>query len=64
MSKFRTEKQKMLAGELYHANDPELEADRSAAAGWMVRYNAALSASDAERLSLGGSDWQRPETAR
>jgi maltose O-acetyltransferase len=54
----------MLAGELYHANDPELEADRSAAAGWMVRYNAALSASDAERLSLGGSDWQRPETAR
>jgi maltose O-acetyltransferase len=46
------EKQKMLAGELYHADDLELEADRSAAAQWMVRYNAALSASDAERLSL------------
>jgi maltose O-acetyltransferase len=52
VSLVRSEKQKMLAGELYHANDPELEADRSAAAGWMVRYNAALSASDAERLSL------------
>jgi maltose O-acetyltransferase len=42
----------MLAGVLYHANDPELEADRSAAARWMVRYNAALIASDTERLSM------------
>jgi maltose O-acetyltransferase len=48
----RSEKQKMLAGELYHANDPELEADRSTAAAWMVRYNAALAASDADRLAL------------
>ena len=42
----------MLAGELYRANDPELEADRSAASAWMVRYNAALGASDEERRAL------------
>lgn len=52
MSLFRTEKQKMLAGELYHANDVELEADRSAASAWMVRYNAALGGSDADRRAL------------
>jgi maltose O-acetyltransferase len=52
VSPFRTEKQKMLAGELYHANDAELEADRSAASAWMVRYNAALGASDADRRAL------------
>jgi hypothetical protein len=33
VSPLRTEKQKMLAGELYHANDPELEADRNAVMG-------------------------------
>ena len=49
MSLSRTEKQKMLAGELYRANDVELEAERSAAAAWMVRYNAALSASEGDR---------------
>jgi len=52
VSLFRTEKQKMLAGEPYHANDAELEADRSAASAWMVRYNAALGASDADRRAL------------
>jgi maltose O-acetyltransferase len=46
-----TEKQKMLAGELYDASDPDLQAERDAAARWMLRYNAAgLSA--AERLVL------------
>jgi hypothetical protein len=34
VSLFRTEKQKMLAGELYNANDAELEADREAAGAW------------------------------
>jgi maltose O-acetyltransferase len=48
----RTEKQKMLAGELYHAGDPELQADQAAAKAWMVRYNAALGASAAERRLL------------
>jgi len=42
----------MLAGELYHADDAELAADRSAAGAWMVRYNAALGASDGHRLAL------------
>jgi hypothetical protein len=27
----RTEKQKMLAGELYHAGDPEIQADQATA---------------------------------
>jgi maltose O-acetyltransferase len=42
----RTEKQKMLAGDLYRAGDP------AAAKSWMVRYNAALGASAAERRAL------------
>ncbi|WP_159966635.1 sugar O-acetyltransferase [Profundibacterium mesophilum] len=35
-----TEKEKMLAGALYDAGDPELVADAAAAAAWMRRYNA------------------------
>lgn len=42
MVKSGTEKQKMLAGALYVASDPELVADRAAAEAWMVRYNASL----------------------
>jgi maltose O-acetyltransferase len=41
-SGYRTEKQKMLAGELYWARDPELQADQRAAEAWLVRYNASL----------------------
>src|SRR6266436_1136146 len=48
----RTEKEKMLAGELYHAGDPEIQADQAAAKVWMVRYNASLAASAAERRIL------------
>jgi maltose O-acetyltransferase len=48
----RSEKAKMLAGELYDAGDPELEAERTATHGWLARYNAALAASDAERRAL------------
>jgi maltose O-acetyltransferase len=47
-----TEKQKMLAGELYDAADAELVADRASAAAWMVRYNASIAASAADRLAL------------
>ncbi len=46
-----SEKQKMLAGDLYDAGDPELVADRAAAAAWMLRYNAAAGGA-AERLAL------------
>jgi maltose O-acetyltransferase len=37
----RTEKQKMLAGELYRASDRELEAERAATRAWLSRYNQA-----------------------
>jgi maltose O-acetyltransferase len=47
-----TEKQKMLAGELYVSSDPELQADCAAAQRWMARYNTSLAASDAERRVL------------
>jgi maltose O-acetyltransferase len=48
----RTEKEKMLAGKFYHAGDPEIQADQAAAKAWMVRYNAALATSAAERRVL------------
>jgi maltose O-acetyltransferase len=38
----RSEKAKMLAGELYRAGDPEIQADQRATKAWLVRYNAAL----------------------
>mgnify|MGYP002656015132 CR=1 FL=1 len=47
-----SEKQKMLAGKLYHPGDPEILADQAAAKAWMVRYNAALAASPDERRAL------------
>jgi maltose O-acetyltransferase len=48
----KSEKQKMLAGDLYHASDPELQRDQAASRAWVVRYNTALGASDADRLAL------------
>jgi maltose O-acetyltransferase len=48
----KTEKQKMLAGELYHAGDPELQADAARAKAWMARYNASMAAPADERLRL------------
>jgi len=47
-----SEKKKMLAGELYHAGDREIQADQATAKAWMVRYNAALGASADERRSI------------
>jgi maltose O-acetyltransferase len=47
----KTEKQKMLAGELYRP-DNELGAEQAAAKAWMVRYNAALAAPVSERHAL------------
>ena len=37
-----TEKQKMLAGALYNANSPEIQADQAATRAWLARYNAGL----------------------
>ena len=51
-SRMTTEKQKMLAGELYHASDAELVADAARAKDWMARYNAMLAAPPAERRAM------------
>ena len=48
----RTEKDKMLAGELYDAGDLQLQAELAATHRWLVRYNATLGASPAERREL------------
>lgn len=64
----RTEKQKMLACDLYRPDDAEIQADQAAAAAWLARYNAAAAepaslrrALLAERLaSLGERTTVRP----
>jgi maltose O-acetyltransferase len=48
----RTEKEKMLAGELYRADSPELQADSAAAGAWLSRYNASLALTSAERHGM------------
>ena len=50
----RTEKEKMLAGELYNAGAPELQAEMGITYAWLARYNAApgASASDLRELLL------------
>lgn len=47
----RTEKEKMLAGELYRADSPELTADNRRISAWMERYNATA-ATPERRLPL------------
>jgi maltose O-acetyltransferase len=47
-----TQKQKMLSGELYTADDPELAADAARAAAWTARYNNASAASAADRYAM------------
>lgn len=48
-----TEKEKMLAGALYHASDAEIQRDQAQAHAWLARYNASLAAgSEARRLLL------------
>ena len=48
----KSEKQKMMAGELYLPNDAELQADLASNKEWLVRYNASLAQSPAARLAL------------
>lgn len=48
----RTEKEKMLAGELYTASSPEIQSDQAAARSWMARFNAAMDMPLAERYEL------------
>ncbi|QGZ31843.1 sugar O-acetyltransferase [Stutzerimonas stutzeri] len=47
-----SEKEKMLAGELYQPGDPQLQADHAAAKAWMARYNAALAETPTARREL------------
>lgn len=48
----RSEKDKMLAGELYDASDPDLQTEVAATRRWLVRYNSSLSLSASERRAL------------
>ena len=48
----KTQKQRMLAGELYVADDPELHADIRRISAWMDRYNASQTLSQPERQAL------------
>lgn len=48
----RSEKQKMLAGEPYHASDPEIVADQAATAEWLERFNRSRTLPRAERDAL------------
>jgi maltose O-acetyltransferase len=48
----RTEKDKMLAGELYDARDPEIQAELAATHRWLARYNAALDMESSDRREL------------
>jgi len=47
-----SEKDKMLAGELYNAADDEIRADHRAAMAWLVQYNASLGSSVEDRRKL------------
>jgi maltose O-acetyltransferase len=48
----RTEKDKMLGGELYDASAPELQAEMAATHAWLARYNAALAMAPHDRHAL------------
>ena len=48
----RTEKDKMLAGELYDASAPEIQAELAATHRWLARYNAALDMAPSDRHAL------------
>ena len=48
----RSEKEKMLAGELYVADAPELAADHRRICDWLDRYNSASTRTQAERQAL------------
>lgn len=48
----RTEKEKMLAGELYRPDDAELQADIAANHAWLEQYNGSVAKSAAERIVL------------
>ncbi len=48
----RTEKEKMLAGELYNPTDADLQAELKATQQWLARYNDPLAKAIPERRAL------------
>ena len=48
----QTEKQKMLAGELYTAVDDEIQADQAAARQWMEHYNRSIGLTPQQHAQL------------
>ncbi len=48
----RSEKEKMLAGELYHGGDPEVSADLARNRAWLAIFNTTLALSQKQRLAL------------
>ena len=48
----RTEKQKMLAGELYRPGDADIQADQATNKAWLARYNAMTATSATERRAV------------
>jgi maltose O-acetyltransferase len=48
----RTEKDKMLAGELYDATAPEIQAELAATRRWLARYNTTLDMTPSEWRAL------------
>ncbi|MFC3549916.1 sugar O-acetyltransferase [Lysobacter cavernae] len=52
MTEPATPMQAMLAGQLYRADDPEIQAAQTATRAWLARYNAALALAPAARHAL------------
>jgi maltose O-acetyltransferase len=48
----RSEKEKMLAGELYRPGDPQIQSELEATKAWLARYNDALDRSAHEQRAL------------
>jgi maltose O-acetyltransferase len=48
----QSERDKMLAGELYRSADPAIQSDLAANSAWLARYNAALADAPAARWAL------------
>lgn len=48
----KTQKQRMLAGELYYPGDDEIRADSRRCMEWLARYNATLAMPARDRIAL------------
>lgn len=53
-SSVATQKEQMLAGELYTANDAELQADLAASHAWMEKFNKSVGLTQQQRQALLG----------